>query len=129
MENPPENKRGEPAQQPGWPPTGRHGKCEHSIDESLTCVILWHHACMTQIAISAARSQLGDLVRRAAHGRETIALTDHGHVAALLVSPQVIEDLEDALAVADYQRRKAEGTLGDGIPMAEVRRRLGLEQK
>lgn len=90
---------------------------------------MWHHACMTQIAISAARSQLGDLVRRAAHGRETIALTDHGHVAALLVSPQVIEDLEDALAVADYQRRKAEGTLGDGIPMAEVRRRLGLEQK
>jgi hypothetical protein len=50
------------------------------------------------------------LVRRAAHGRETIALTDHGHVAALLVSPQVIEDLEDALAVADHQRREAEGT-------------------
>ncbi|KAB1143965.1 type II toxin-antitoxin system Phd/YefM family antitoxin [Streptomyces luteolifulvus] len=63
---------------------------------------------MTRIPISAARSQLGALVRRAAHGRETIALTDHGHVAALLVSPQVIEDLEDA--VADYQRRKAEGT-------------------
>ncbi|MDQ0775170.1 prevent-host-death family protein [Streptomyces aurantiacus] len=84
---------------------------------------------MTRISISEARSQLGDLVRRAAHGRETIALTDHGHVAALLVSPQVIEDLEDSLAVADYQRRKAEGTLEEGIPMAEVRRRLGLEQK
>ncbi|MFD9277079.1 type II toxin-antitoxin system Phd/YefM family antitoxin [Streptomyces mirabilis] len=84
---------------------------------------------MVEIAISAARSQLGDLVRRAAHGRETIALTDHGHVAALLVSPQVIEDLEDALAFADYQRRKAEGTLEQGIPMTEVRRRLGLEQQ
>ncbi|MET9566589.1 MULTISPECIES: type II toxin-antitoxin system Phd/YefM family antitoxin [Streptomyces] len=84
---------------------------------------------MTEIAISAARSQLGDLVRRAAHGRETIALTDHGHVAALLVSPQVIEDLEDALAIADYRRREAEGTVEPGIPMAEVRRRLGLEQK
>jgi len=84
---------------------------------------------MTQIAISAARSQLGDLVRRAAHGRETIALTDHGHVAALLVSPQVIEDLEDALAVADFQRRKAEGSLEPGIPMAEVRRQLGLEHQ
>jgi prevent-host-death family protein len=88
-----------------------------------------HHVHMTEIAISAARAQLGDLVRRAAHGRETIALTDHGHVAALLVSPQVIEDLEDALAVSDYQRRKAEGTLAPGIPMAEVRKRLGLEQK
>ncbi|MFJ8200126.1 type II toxin-antitoxin system Phd/YefM family antitoxin [Streptomyces sp. NPDC096152] len=84
---------------------------------------------MTEIAISAARSQLGDLVRRAAHSRETIALTDHGHVAALLVSPQVIEDLEDALAVAHYQRRKAEGALEPGIPMAEARRRLGLQQR
>jgi prevent-host-death family protein len=81
---------------------------------------------MTEITISAARAQLGDLVRRAAHSRETIALTDHGHVAALLVSPQVIEDLEDALAVADYQRRKAEGTLGPGIPHEEVGRILGL---
>ncbi|MFE1249504.1 type II toxin-antitoxin system Phd/YefM family antitoxin [Streptomyces sp. NPDC058735] len=81
---------------------------------------------MTEITISSARSQLGDLVRRAAHSRETIAITDHGHVAALLVSPQVIEDLEDALAVADYQRRKAEGTLGEGIPHEEVGRVLGL---
>ncbi|MFC9129251.1 type II toxin-antitoxin system Phd/YefM family antitoxin [Streptomyces afghaniensis] len=81
---------------------------------------------MTEITISSARSQLGDLVRRAAHSRETIAITDHGHVAALLVSPQVIEDLEDALAVADYQRRKAEGTLGEGIPHEEVGRMLGL---
>ena len=88
-----------------------------------------NHVRMVEIAISAARSQLGDLVRRAAHGHETIALTDHGHVAALLVSPHVIEDLEDALAFADYQRRKAEGTLEPGIPMTEVRRRLGLEQQ
>jgi hypothetical protein len=47
-------------------------------------------------------------------------------VAALLVSPQVIEDLEDALAVADYQRRKAEGSLEEGIPHEEVGRILGL---
>ncbi|MFI6401387.1 hypothetical protein [Streptomyces sp. NPDC050548] len=50
-------------------------------------------------------------------------------MVALLVSPQVIEDLEDALAVSDHQRRKAEGTLGPGIPMTEVRSRLGLEKK
>ncbi|MFD4144402.1 type II toxin-antitoxin system prevent-host-death family antitoxin [Streptomyces sp. NPDC058572] len=81
---------------------------------------------MVEIAISKARSELGDLVRRAAHGRETIALTDHGHVAALLVSPQVIEDLEDALALSEYERRKAEGTLGEGVPHEEVGRLLGL---
>ncbi|MFJ9907168.1 type II toxin-antitoxin system Phd/YefM family antitoxin [Streptomyces sp. NPDC101152] len=81
---------------------------------------------MVQISITDARSQLGDLVRRAAHHRETIALTDHGHVAALLVSPRVIEDLEGALAIADHQRRKAEGTLAPGIPHDEVRRIPGL---
>ncbi|GCB46469.1 hypothetical protein SNL152K_3767 [Streptomyces sp. NL15-2K] len=83
---------------------------------------------MVEIAISAARSQLGDLVRRAAHGRETIALTDHGHVAALLISPQVIEDLEDALAVAEYELKKERGTLGPGIPHEEVGRMLGLRK-
>lgn len=81
---------------------------------------------MTEITISAARGQLGDLVRRAAHNREYIALTDHGHVAALLVSPQVIEDLEDSLVFAEFQRRKAEGTLEPGIPHEEVGRMLGL---
>ncbi len=85
-----------------------------------------NHVFMTEIAISAARSQLGDLVRRAAHGRETIALTDHGHIAALLVSPQVIEEFEDALALADYELRKARGTLEPGIPHEEVGRMLGL---
>ncbi|WP_019549754.1 type II toxin-antitoxin system Phd/YefM family antitoxin [Streptomyces sulphureus] len=81
---------------------------------------------MTEIAISKARSELGDLVRRAAHSRETIALTDHGHVAALLVSPQVIEDLEDALALSERERRKAEGTLEEGMSHQEVGRLLGL---
>ncbi|MEY9991943.1 antitoxin (DNA-binding transcriptional repressor) of toxin-antitoxin stability system [Streptomyces sp. V4I8] len=87
---------------------------------------LWNLLDMTKIPVSEAGSELEDLVRRASHGRETIALTDHGQVVALLVPPQVIEDLEDALAVADYRRRKAEGTLGEGIPHEEVRRVLGL---
>jgi prevent-host-death family protein len=81
---------------------------------------------MSQVAISAARSQLGDLVRRAAHGHETIALTDHGHVAALLVSPTVIEDLEDALAVAEYELKKQRGASEPAIPHDEVGRMLGL---
>lgn len=107
----------------------RQGAKYNKSYERNTRGTLRHRVRMVEIAISAARSQLGDLVRRAAHGRETIALTDHGHVAALLVSPHVIEDLEDALVFADYQRRKAEGGLEEGIPMAEVRRRLGLEQQ
>ncbi|XUL90378.1 type II toxin-antitoxin system Phd/YefM family antitoxin [Streptomyces galilaeus] len=81
---------------------------------------------MTAISITAAQAQLGHLVRLVAHNRESIALTDRGHVVALLVSPHVMEDLEDDLAIADYRRRRAEGTLEEGIPHEEVRRILGL---
>ncbi|MEU2516087.1 type II toxin-antitoxin system Phd/YefM family antitoxin [Streptomyces syringium] len=79
---------------------------------------------MTEIAISAARSQLGDLVRRAAHGRERIALTDHGHVAAVMVSPQVLEDYEDSLAILQYELRKARGDNSGRKTMTEARAEL-----
>ncbi|MFJ6900157.1 type II toxin-antitoxin system prevent-host-death family antitoxin [Streptomyces hokutonensis] len=81
---------------------------------------------MPKIPVGEAAAQLDDLVHRVARNREPIALTDDGNVVALLVSPQAIEDLEDSLAVADYRRRKAEGTLEPGIPHNEVRRILGL---
>ncbi|QHA05171.1 type II toxin-antitoxin system prevent-host-death family antitoxin [Streptomyces broussonetiae] len=44
--------------------------------------------------IRPGRSRPADLVRRAAHGRGTSIFTDHGHVAAFLVPPQVEADLE-----------------------------------
>jgi prevent-host-death family protein len=81
---------------------------------------------MAQITISAARSQPGDLVRRVARSHETIALTDHGHIAALLVSPRAIEELEGALVLTEYKLKKALGELEPGIPHAEVGRMLGL---
>ncbi|MGY3202216.1 type II toxin-antitoxin system prevent-host-death family antitoxin [Streptomyces sp. TE5632] len=80
---------------------------------------------MTEMTISAAASRPEDPVRRPGGGREPVALTDEGGVTALLVAPQVIEDPEDAPAVADHRRRKAEGTLEEGIPHAEVGRLLG----
>ncbi|MFF9486841.1 type II toxin-antitoxin system prevent-host-death family antitoxin [Streptomyces sp. NPDC014676] len=78
------------------------------------------------MSITEAAAQLDELVRRLAGSRGPIALTDGGRVTALLAAPQVIEDLEDSSAVAGHRRRKAEGTLGEGIPRAEVRRILGL---
>lgn len=60
---------------------------------------------MTEIPINATRSPFGGRIR---------------------LVQQVTEDLQDALAVADHLRRKAEGTLDEGIPHEEVRRLLGL---
>ncbi|MFE4367133.1 type II toxin-antitoxin system Phd/YefM family antitoxin [Streptomyces sp. NPDC056835] len=77
-------------------------------------------------AMTEARANFGTLVRRTAHSRERIAITDHGHVAAILINPQDLADLEDALALAEYQLEKERGALKPGIPHAEVGRMLGL---
>ncbi|MDT0346584.1 type II toxin-antitoxin system Phd/YefM family antitoxin [Streptomyces litchfieldiae] len=61
--------------------------------------------------IAAARAQLGTLVRRAAISRERIALTDHGQVAAILINPEELADLEDSLALAQYRLEQANGTV------------------
>ncbi|WP_318208164.1 hypothetical protein [Streptomyces sp. SJL17-1] len=45
---------------------------------------------------------------------------------AEIVSPQVVEDLEDALVLAEYELKKARGTVEPGIPHEEVGRMLGL---
>ncbi|AZM48012.1 type II toxin-antitoxin system Phd/YefM family antitoxin [Streptomyces sp. WAC 06738] len=78
------------------------------------------------LPIAQARSQFGALVRRAALGRERTIITDHGEPAAMIVGIADIEDLEDALAVAQYEARKARGE-DTYVPHDEVRRRLGLD--
>lgn len=82
----------------------------------------------TGVPVDEAAALLHDLVDRVARTGETVALTDGGLVAALVVPPRVLEDLEDELAVADCRRRKAEGAVGEGIPHEEVRRLLGLDR-
>jgi prevent-host-death family protein len=57
--------------------------------------------------IKDARAQLGTLVRRCAVSRERLVLTDHGRPVAVLINPQELADLEDALALAQYERDKA----------------------
>ncbi|WJV48235.1 type II toxin-antitoxin system Phd/YefM family antitoxin [Streptomyces flavofungini] len=78
------------------------------------------------LPITEARARFGSLVRRAAHARERITITDHGQPAAVLISPQELEDLEDELAVAQYRLRKANGQV-TGVPHEEVRKLLGLD--
>ncbi|MFD7445767.1 type II toxin-antitoxin system Phd/YefM family antitoxin [Streptomyces sp. NPDC059909] len=76
--------------------------------------------------ITEARARFGSLVRRASHARERITITDHGQPAAVLINPQELADLEDALALALYRERQASGKAA-GVPHADVRARLGLE--
>ncbi|MEV6314086.1 type II toxin-antitoxin system Phd/YefM family antitoxin [Streptomyces sp. NPDC051776] len=70
-------------------------------------------------SMTEARANFGTLVRRAAHSRERIAVTDHGHIAAILINPQELADLEDALALAQYELEKATGTVA-AVPHDEV---------
>jgi prevent-host-death family protein len=77
--------------------------------------------------MARARAIFGSLVRRAAHNRERITITDHGHPAAVLISQQELTELEDAAALAEYRARQATGTLEPAVSHHEVRRRLGID--
>ncbi|QDY79176.1 type II toxin-antitoxin system Phd/YefM family antitoxin [Streptomyces qinzhouensis] len=78
------------------------------------------------VPITEARARFGSLVRRASHARERITITDHGQPAAVLINPQELAELEDALALARYQERKISGATAP-VPHNEVRARLGLD--
>ncbi|MBW5485496.1 type II toxin-antitoxin system Phd/YefM family antitoxin [Streptomyces bambusae] len=74
-----------------------------------------------------ARARLASLVRRASHAGERITITDHGQPAAVLISPQELAGLEEALALALYRERGRSGVVAT-VPHADVRARLGLER-
>lgn len=77
------------------------------------------------LPITEARAKFGSLVRRASHARERITITDHGQPAAVLINPQELADLEDALALALYRERQTAGQTTAAVPHDEVRARLG----
>lgn len=79
------------------------------------------------LPITEARARFGALVRRASHARERITITDHGQPAAVLINPQELADLEDALALERYRNRRASGA-AETVPHDDVRERLGLER-
>lgn len=86
------------------------------------------HYMSDTLPITEARARFGSLVRRASNARERITITDHGQPAAILINPQELAELEDALALAQYQARQASGSV-ETVPHDQVRARLGLEQR
>jgi PHD/YefM family antitoxin component YafN of YafNO toxin-antitoxin module len=75
--------------------------------------------------MTVARANFGNLVRRTANSRERIAITDHGHTAAILINPVELAEIEEALEYAEYKLRQIDGT-ATTVPHSDVRRLLGL---
>lgn len=77
------------------------------------------------MSLGEVRAQLDDLVHRAARSRARVTITDNGEPAAVLISPEELADLDEAVALADYRAQRAAGTLRT-VPHDQVRARLGL---
>lgn len=80
------------------------------------------------LPLAAVVGPLQSLVRRAARTREQVTMTDHDEPAAVVISADELEDLEDALAVAQSLLREAASETM-WIPHDEVKRRLGLRRQ
>jgi prevent-host-death family protein len=76
---------------------------------------------------STLRDNLSDTINRVAYGGERIKLRRRGKDVAAIVSIEdlaILEVLEDRADVKEARKRLAKG--GKPVPLAEVKRRLGL---
>ncbi|MGW6506072.1 type II toxin-antitoxin system Phd/YefM family antitoxin [Streptomyces niveus] len=74
-------------------------------------------------SIVEARAKLGAIAREVSATREPVAITDHGHTIAILISPADALELEEMRALAEYRERQARGE-SLGIPHDEAFRRV-----
>jgi prevent-host-death family protein len=81
-----------------------------------------------QVPITEAGARLESLVRQACHCRDRVTITDHGEPAAVLINPQELADLDEAVALANFRAQQAAGTART-VPHDEVRARLGLPRE
>ncbi|RFU82477.1 type II toxin-antitoxin system Phd/YefM family antitoxin [Streptomyces triticagri] len=81
---------------------------------------------MTVMPISEARKVFGPIVRAATVQRERTYISDHGQTSAVVMSVADLEDLEDTIAVLEHELRRARGETIDTVPLAEVKKQLGL---
>ena len=76
--------------------------------------------------LAAVIAPFQSLVRRAVRSRERITITDQDEPSAVVISAEELEDLEDALAVAQSRLREAGGGT-TWVPHDDVRHRLGFD--
>jgi hypothetical protein len=77
--------------------------------------------------LAAVPAPLQSLVRRAARERGRITIVDQDEPSAIVISAEELEDLEDALAVAQSRLREAGGET-DWVGHEDVKRRLALDR-
>ena len=82
------------------------------------------------LSLSAVKARLSELVDRVEHEDDRIVVTRNGRPAAVLVSPDDLESLEETLAVLsdrELMRRIRQGESaaerGDVVPLHQLKRR------
>jgi antitoxin YefM len=82
---------------------------------------------MTSMPLTEARNHLSELVEQVSRTHERIEITRHGHVDAILISPDDLESLEETLdilstpgALDEIRQAQAEQEAGLGVPIEEV---------
>ncbi len=76
---------------------------------------------MSEVGVTKARDQLGQLVSRAEYNEERIVLTRNGRPVAALVPISVLRDLEAAEDAADLEAAyRAVAEAGPNVPHAQV---------
>ena len=77
--------------------------------------------------LAAVVAPFQSLIRRAARKHERITIIDPDEPSAVVIAAEELEDLEDALAVAQSRLREAAGDTA-WVAHEEVKRRLGFDQ-
>ncbi|MFF3698336.1 type II toxin-antitoxin system Phd/YefM family antitoxin [Streptomyces sp. NPDC002221] len=77
----------------------------------------------TTYSIVEAKARLGAIARRVSATREPVAITDHGHTIAILVSPADTQELQEMRALAAHRARQARGE-DAGVPHHAAYRRV-----
>lgn len=83
--------------------------------------------------LAEVKNKFSAYVDRVEREHERVTITRNGRPAAVLISPDDLEALEDTLellsdpaAMAQLAEAKLEIDAGKGIPLADVRREFGL---
>jgi antitoxin YefM len=90
---------------------------------------------MKSVALSEAKDRLSALVDEAAREHEIIRITRHGHGAAVLISEDDLESLQETVfwlsqpGIRDDLRESASaGETGETVGGDEIRARFGLRE-